>query len=84
MGGAVRATTVAADPGQREVIDVVACPVPVGAGLAVTGNGAVDEFRIDGSQRFITDPETIHGVVAAAISASLGESETLPQALDQN
>jgi len=74
---------VAADPGQREVIDVVACPVPVGAGLAVTGNGAVDEFRIDGSQRFITDPETIHEV-AAAISASLGESETLPQALDQN
>lgn len=71
-GHAVRATTVAVHPGQHEVIDVVACPVRLGAGRAETGNGSVDESRIDGFQRFIIDPEMIHDV-AAATSASLGE-----------
>src|SRR5690554_7736630 len=57
---AVGAAAVAGNAGDGQVVDVVAGAVFVGAGLAIAGDGAVDELRIDGFQGFITHAQADH------------------------
>ena len=57
---AVRSATVAADAGQGKIIDVMARTVLVWAGLAIAGNGAVDEARVDGFEGFIPNAKAAH------------------------
>ena len=57
---AVGAAAVAGNAGDGQVVDVMARAVFIGAGLAVAGDGAVDQFRVDGFQGFITHAQAIH------------------------
>ncbi|MNR02297.1 hypothetical protein D3C85_1181420 [compost metagenome] len=57
---AVGAAGVARQPGQRQVIDVMAGAVLVRTGLAVTGDRHINQLRIDRLQGFITQAQTLH------------------------
>src|SRR5690554_6095926 len=57
---AVGAATVAGNAEDGQVVNVVAGAVFVGAGLAIAGDGAVDQLRVDGFQGFITHAQAVH------------------------
>src|SRR6056297_2806898 len=57
---AVGSAAVAANARQGEIIDVVACTILVGAGLAVTSNGAIDEARVYRLEGFVANAKPVH------------------------
>ncbi len=54
------------DAGERQVIDVVGRVVAVGAVLAETGEGAVDDARVDLADRLVVAAEPLHDAGAEA------------------
>src|SRR5690606_28494399 len=57
---AVGTAAVAGNTGNSQTVDVVAGSVFVGAGLAIAGNGAVNQSWIDGFEYLIAYSEAIH------------------------
>jgi hypothetical protein len=68
--------------GRGEVIQVVTGEVGPGAGLAVAGDGAVDDARIDRPHRLVADAELVHHAGPEALENHVGIARQAQENLD--
>ncbi len=66
-------------PGIADIVQIVSRQRPLGAGLAVTGDRAIDYSRVDRAHRFVVEPETVHDSRAELLHQHVGTRQERPQ-----